>query len=95
MRSYHFLIKVTVKSYTYVKRCSLLRYLNPKLQYQTATTCFKDFYYARQDVLPSVKSFSSWYMRTDIVFDTYRPMSLKAETRSQRKRCQAKGDKNS
>ena len=47
-----------------------------------ASKTFSD--YAKQDVLPSVKSFSSQYMRTDIVFDTYIPKGVKAETRSHR-----------
>ena len=40
-----------------------------------ASKTFSD--YARQDVFPSMKSFSSQYMRIDIVFDTYMPMRLK------------------
>ena len=35
-----------------------------------------------KDVIPTVEAFTSIYRRTDIVFDVYRPTSLKAETRS-------------
>ena len=35
-------------------------------------------------VLPTIQSYSTKYKRTDIVFDVYRPSSLKAETRSKR-----------
>ena len=33
---------------------------------------------------PTVEAFASIYRRTDIIFDVYRPTSLKAETRSKR-----------
>ena len=36
----------------------------------------------KKDVIPTVESFTSIYRRTGIVFDVYRPTSLKAETRS-------------
>jgi len=48
---------------------------------RTAHT-FED--YALLDVLPKILAYSSNYDRTDIVFDVYRPSSLKAETRSKR-----------
>ena len=38
--------------------------------------------YALFDVLPTIQAYSTKYKRTDIVFDVYRPSSLKAETRS-------------
>ncbi|KAJ8377441.1 hypothetical protein AAFF_G00259990 [Aldrovandia affinis] len=40
--------------------------------------------YAMLDVLPTIQAYSTKYKRTDIVFDVYRPSSLKAETRSKR-----------
>ena len=40
--------------------------------------------YATKDVIPTVEAFASIYRRTDIIFDVYRPTSLKAETRSKR-----------
>ena len=42
--------------------------------------------YAMLDVLPTIQAYSTKYKRTDIVFDVYRPSSLKAETRSKRGR---------
>lgn len=42
--------------------------------------------YAMLDVLPRIQAYSTKYKRTDIVFDVYRPSSLKAETRSKRGR---------
>ena len=33
------------------------------------------------DVLPTIQAYSTKYKRTDIVFEVYRPSSLKAETR--------------
>ena len=38
--------------------------------------------YATKDVIPTVEAFTSIYRLTVIVFDLYRPISLKAETRS-------------
>ena len=38
--------------------------------------------YATKDVIPTTEAFTSIYRRTVIVFDVYRPTSLKAETRS-------------
>ncbi|KAK4304447.1 hypothetical protein Pmani_023602 [Petrolisthes manimaculis] len=40
--------------------------------------------YAELEVLPKIQSYSSKYARTDIVFDVYKPLSLKAESRSKR-----------
>lgn len=40
--------------------------------------------YAVRDVVPKIRSYSSKYERTDIVFDVYKTSSLKAETRSKR-----------
>ncbi|KAJ8394319.1 hypothetical protein AAFF_G00047260 [Aldrovandia affinis] len=40
--------------------------------------------YAMLDVLPTIQAYSTKYKRTDIVFDVYRPSSLKAEIRSKR-----------
>eukprot|EP00745_Piridium_sociabile_P026562 TRINITY_DN4240_c0_g2_i9.p1 TRINITY_DN4240_c0_g2~~TRINITY_DN4240_c0_g2_i9.p1 ORF type:complete len:1084 (-),score=281.98 TRINITY_DN4240_c0_g2_i9:490-3741(-) len=42
--------------------------------------------YAVLDVLPTIQTHSTKYKRTDIVFDVYRPSSLKAETRAKRGR---------
>ncbi|KAJ8333969.1 hypothetical protein SKAU_G00412880 [Synaphobranchus kaupii] len=42
--------------------------------------------YAALDVLPTIQAYSTKYKRTDIVFDVYRPSSLKSETRSKRGR---------
>ena len=42
--------------------------------------------YAMLDVLPAMQAYSTKYKRIDIVFDVYRPSSLKAETRSKRGR---------
>ena len=42
--------------------------------------------YAVHDVLPSIQAYSTKYKRTDIVFDVYRPSSLKTEARSKRGR---------
>lgn len=42
--------------------------------------------YAKFDVLPTIRAYSTKYKRTDIVFDVYRQSSLKAETRSKRGR---------
>ena len=42
--------------------------------------------YAALDFLPRIEAYSSKYKRTDIVFDVYRPSSLKSETRSKRGR---------
>ncbi|KAJ8372700.1 hypothetical protein AAFF_G00277690 [Aldrovandia affinis] len=42
--------------------------------------------YAMLDVLPTIQAYSTKYKRTDIVFDVYRPSSLKAETRSKQGR---------
>ena len=36
------------------------------------------------DVLPTIQAYSTKYKRKDIVFEVYRPSSLKAETRSKR-----------
>lgn len=50
---------------------------------QSARKNFKTFAeYAMLDVLPTIKAYSNKNKRTDIVFDVYRPSSLKAETRS-------------
>ena len=38
--------------------------------------------YATKDVIPTVEAFTSIYRLTVIVFDVYRPISLKTETRS-------------
>ena len=40
--------------------------------------------YATLDVIPTIRAYSIKYERTDIVFDVYRPSSLKAEARSKR-----------
>ena len=40
--------------------------------------------YAMLDILPTIHAYSTKYSRTDIVFDVYRPCSLKAETRLKR-----------
>ena len=40
--------------------------------------------YAMLDVLPTIRAYSTKYERTDIVFDVYRPSSLKEEARSKR-----------
>ena len=40
--------------------------------------------YATLDVIPRIRAYSIYYERTDIVFDVYRPSSLKAEARSKR-----------
>ena len=40
--------------------------------------------YASSDVVPTVEAFSVTYRRTYIIFDVYRPTSLKAESRSKR-----------
>ncbi|KAJ8415665.1 hypothetical protein AAFF_G00402220 [Aldrovandia affinis] len=54
---------------------------------QSAPTEFKGVQeYAMLDVLPTIQAYSTKYKRTDIVFDVYRPSSLKAETRSKRGR---------
>lgn len=37
--------------------------------------------YTMLDVLPTIHAYSTKYMRTDIVFDVYRPSCLKAESR--------------
>ena len=40
--------------------------------------------YALLEVIPKVQTYITKYSRTDIVFDVYKPSSLKAETRSKR-----------
>ena len=40
--------------------------------------------YAKLEVIPKIQTYSSKYTRTDIVFDVYKPLSLKTETRSKR-----------
>ena len=47
-----------------------------------SSNTFED--YATLDVLPTIWAYSTKYDRTDIVFDIYRPSSLKAEARSKR-----------
>ena len=37
--------------------------------------------YAALDVIPTIQAYSSKYKRTDVVFDVYQPLNLKAETR--------------
>ena len=46
------------------------------------------------DALPTIQAYSTKYKKTDIVFDVYRPSSLKAETKSKqgsRVRCRVTG----
>ena len=42
--------------------------------------------YAKEDFLPKVESYAAKYERVDVVFDVYKKLSLKSETRTKRGR---------